>query len=199
MQRLLLVLLVTAAISFPGPLTAAEWKIDGTHSAVEFKVRHMMVSWVRGTFGKFSGTVQLDHNNLAASSATVSIDAASVDTGNEKRDKHLRASDFFDVEKHPTITFVSRSVREVGTDSFEVVGDLTRLGNTQEVVMAVADVASPVVSPWGGTKSGASASFEIQRSAFGMQYRKLLEAGGLVVGDDVKISIDVELNEVKAK
>jgi polyisoprenoid-binding protein YceI len=199
MQRLLLVLLVSASTFLPGSVSAAEWKIDGTHSAVEFKVRHMMVSWVRGTFGKVSGTVQLDHSNLAASSVTVSIDAASVDTGNEKRDKHLRDSDFFDVEKHPTITFVSRSVRGVGTDSFEFVGDLTLLGNTQEVVMAVTDVASPVVSPWGGNKSGASASFEIQRSAFGMQYRKLLEAGGLVVGDDVKISIDVELNEVTAK
>jgi polyisoprenoid-binding protein YceI len=199
MQRLLLVFFIAISISFPGLADAAEWKIDGTHSAVEFKVRHMMVSWVRGTFGKVSGTVHLDHANLAASSATVSIDAASVDTGNEKRDKHLRASDFFHVEKHPTITFVSRSVRAVGTNSFEFVGDLTLLGNTQQVVMAVTDVASPIVSPWGGTKSGASASFEIQRSTYGMQYRKLLEAGGLVVGDDVKISIDVELNEVTAK
>ena len=199
MQRFLLSFVVGISLTLSGPAVAGEWKIDGTHSSVEFKVRHMMVSWVRGTFGKVTGTVHLDHGNLSASSATVSIDAATVDTGNEKRDKHLRDSDFFDVEKHPTITFVSRSVRAVGADSFEFVGDLTLLGKTKEVVVAVTDVATPVESPWGVTKTGASASFEIQRSAFGMEYRKVLEAGGLVVGDDVKISIDVELNEVKPK
>ena len=199
MKRSLLALFIVSSLSFATAADAAEWQIDEAHTAVEFKVRHMMVSWVRGTFGKVSGTVHIDHANFAASSAKVVVDAASVDTGNEKRDKHLRGADFFDVSKYPTITYESRVVRAVGANSFEFVGDLTLLGITQEVIMKVTDIATPVVSPWGGIKSGASASFEIQRSAWGMVYSKLLEGGGLVVGDDIKLSIDVELNEVVKK
>jgi len=197
MYRLLLALFAACSISFASTADAAEWKIDGSHTSVEFKVRHMMVSWVRGSFAKVTGVVQLDHENLAASSVNVSIEAASVDTNNEKRDKHLRNSDFFDVEKYPSITYVSREVRNVGADSLEFVGDLTLLGTTREVVMVVTDIAAPVTSPWGGIKSGASASFTIARSAFGMTYSKVLETGGLVVGDDVKVAIDVELNKAK--
>jgi len=197
MRSILVVILLVLGLVAPNVAGATEWTIDAAHSSVEFKVRHMMVSWVRGTFGKVSGTVHIDHAQLAASSAEVSIEAASIDTGNAKRDKHLRDTDFFDVARHPTITFKSRSVRNVGADSFEFVGDLTLLGTTREVVLSVTDVAKPVQSPWGGMKSGASASFEIDRKDFGMAYAQVMEAGGLVVGAKVKLSIDVELNEVK--
>ncbi|MBJ94987.1 MAG: protein yceI precursor [Rickettsiales bacterium] len=190
-----LVLLLSLALS--GPVVASDWTIDRSHTSVQFKIRHMMVSWVRGNFDKVSGTVFLDHKNLAASKVNVTIEAASVDTDNERRDKHLRNEDFFDVEKYPEITFVSREARSVSKDSFELVGDLTLHGTTREVVMVVKDVAAPVKSPWGGLKSGASASFEIRRSDFGMTYQKPLASGGLVVGDEVKINIDVELNGPK--
>jgi polyisoprenoid-binding protein YceI len=194
MRSTFAVALLSLSLAFPGLASAADWTIDGAHTAVDFKVRHMMVSWVRGSFRKVSGSVQLDHSDLSASSVQVTIDASSVDTGNAKRDKHLRDTDFFDVAKYPSITFKSSSVRKVGGDSFEFVGDLTMLGTTREVVMLVTEVAAPIQTSRGGTKTGASASFEIKRSDFGMQYSRLMEAGGLVVGDIVKLSIDVELN-----
>ena len=194
MRSTFAVALLSLSLAFPGLASAADWTIDGSHTAVDFKVRHMMVSWVRGSFRKVSGSVQLDHSNLSASSAQITIEASSVDTGNAKRDKHLCDADFFDVEKHPTITFKSSSVRKAGSDSFEFVGELTMLGTTREIVMLVSDVAAPIQTSRGGTKTGASARFEIKRSDFGMQYSRLMEAGGLVVGDVVKLSIDVELN-----
>ena len=196
MRSTLVVALLSLSLAYAAPADAAEWSIDGTHSTVGFKVRHMMVSWVRGTFGKVSGEIHIDHDKLAESSAVVTVEAASVDTANEKRDKHLRNSDFFDVEKYPTITFKSTSVRNVGADSFEFVGDLTLLGTTREVVVSVTDVAKPIQGRR-GKKSGASASFEINRSDFGMTYSRVLDAGGLNIGTEVKLSIDMELNEVK--
>jgi len=196
MRSTLVVVLLALGLIAPNVAGATEWTIDGTHSAVDFKVRHMMVSWVHGNFGKVSGTIHIDHGKLADSSAQVTIEAASVDTGNAKRDKHLRNSDFFDVDQHPTITFKSTSVRNVGEDSFEFVGDLTLLGTTREVVLSVTDVAKPVQGRR-GMKSGASASFVINRSDFAMTYSKVMEAGGLNIGLEVRLSIDVELNEVK--
>ncbi len=198
MRSTLVAVLLALSLTLPTLAEASDWTIDGAHSAVDFKVRHMMVSWVRGSFDKVSGTVHLDGNKLEATTAQVSIDAASIDTGNDKRDKHLRNDDFFAVDKHPAITFKSTSVRKVGEDSLELVGDLTLLETTREVVLAVTDIARPVKSPWGGMKSGASATLEIKRSDFGMTYSKVLETGGLVVGDVVKLTIDVELNAVKA-
>jgi len=200
MRTVFVALLLALSLALPPtPAQASDWTIDGAHSAVSFKIRHMMVSWVRGTFDKVSGTIHLDHDKLEATTAQVSIDAASVDTGNDRRDKHLRDDDFFDVVKHPTITFKSTSVRKVGEDSLELVGDLTLLETTREVVLVVTDIATPIKLRRGGMKSGASALLEINRKDFGMTYSKLLETGGLAVGDVVKLSIDVELNSVEEK
>jgi polyisoprenoid-binding protein YceI len=174
--------------------TAATYKIDPAHSNVGFSVRHVMVSTVRGSFGKFEGTVAYDPANLAASSVNVTIDAASIDTANDKRDEHLRSADFFDVAKFPTLTFASKRV-EGAAGSLKVIGDLTIHGVTKEVTLDVDGPTEAVKNPWGMNVRGASATTTISRKDFGLTWNKALEAGGVVVGDDVKIQLDLELDE----
>jgi polyisoprenoid-binding protein YceI len=168
------------------------WTLDASHSNASFSVRHLMVSNVRGEFTKLSGTVKLDPARPENAKIDVAIDVASINTREEKRDAHLRSADFFDVEKYPTITFVSRSVRRTD-DGLAVIGDLTIHGATREVVLAVDEVSPPSKSPWGATVIGASASTKIKRSDFGMTWNSTLETGGLLVGDEIKIHLEVEL------
>jgi polyisoprenoid-binding protein YceI len=180
-----LVLLSTAA-------SAATYQIDTAHSAVGFSVKHMMVSTVRGQFGKFSGTVDYDPANVAASKVDVTIDAASIDTSNDKRDAHLRSADFFDVENHPTLTFKSKSV--AGTPgALKVTGDLTMHGVTKEVVLDVEGPTDAISHPSGASLRGASATTTVNRKDFGLTWNKALEAGGVAVSDEVKIQLDLEL------
>jgi polyisoprenoid-binding protein YceI len=187
--------LILAGLSVPTPASADTWVIDGAHSHVGFKVRHMAVSWVRGSFDTVEGSVDFDGKNLKKASTNVTIDIASVDTKNEKRDEHLASADFFDAATHPNMTFTSTKVKAGKDDSFEIVGDLTMKGVTKSVTLAVEGGLTPVTDPWGNTKLGFSASTVIDRKDFGLTWNKVLDGGGVVVGDDVHLVLEVELNK----
>ena len=181
--------------SGPQKATATEansYALDAGHSRVGFKVRHMMVSWTRGHFTKVSGDIRYDPAAPARTTARVTIDVSSIDTGEPKRDGHLRAADFFDVANHPTMTFVSTGVSGVTKDGFDLTGDLTIKGVTRPVTLKVTDVQGPVKNPWGKHVVGAHAEAVIDRTQFGLTWRKTLEGGGLVVGKEVRLSFDVE-------
>lgn len=168
------------------------WTIDASHSEVGFAVKHLMIATVRGSFGTVSGTVTFADGDYSQATAAVTIDATSIDTREEKRDAHLRSADFFDVEQFPTLTFKSRRVQAVKADAFELVGDLTIKGITHEVVLDVA-VEGFQKDPWGNQKAAFTATTKISRTAFGLTWNAALETGGVLVGDDVKISLDVQL------
>lgn len=170
------------------------WKIDPSHSSVQFAVRHLMVSTVRGHFGTISGVARIDETDLTKSSVEATIDATSIDTRDEKRDAHLKDTDFLDVAKYPTITFKSKSVRKLDDSHFEVVGDLTLRGVTRPVVLRAEGSPVPITDPHGTVKLGGVARATIDRQDFGVSFGKMMDNGGLVVGDDVEITIDVELN-----
>lgn len=174
------------------PARATTWSIDGSHTNATFSVRHLMISNVRGEFQKVTGSVTFDPANPAAASVQASIDVASISTREPQRDAHLRSADFFDVDNHPTIAFASTKVR-TGDKGLEIVGDLTIRGTTREVVLAVEGPTPEQTDPWGNVRVGASASTRIKRSDFGMTWNTVLEAGGVVVGDDINIHLDVEL------
>ncbi len=173
------------------PSAAESFDVDPSHSSVGFGVRHMVVSTVRGAFTEFEGAAEVDLEDLTRSSVEVSIQAASVDTRQEDRDKHLRSEDFFDVENHPEITFVSTSIERDG-DGLVAVGELTIRGTSRSVRMPV-EIAGPVEDPWGNTRLGVSGRLTIDRTDYGLNYNRALEAGGLVVAKEVEIEIDVEL------
>ena len=171
----------------------AQWEIDPAHSSVQFAVRHMMVSNVRGEFTKLSGTVQIDTRDITRSSVHAVIDAASISTRDEQRDQHLRSPDFLDVAAFPTIEFHSTRVTRDSSGALRVAGDLTIHGVTREVVLDVEDSGSELRDPWGNTKRGASATTRVNRKDYGLRWNVALETGGFVVGDELKIEIDVEL------
>jgi polyisoprenoid-binding protein YceI len=185
-------LLVAIAVAIATPGLAATWQIDPAHSSVQFSVRHMMVSNVRGEFSKVSGTVEGDQQAPPKAVIAATIDAASIDTREAKRDEHLKSADFLDVAKYPTITFKSKTIEPAGSGQFKVTGDLTLHGVTKEVVLDVSDVTAPVKDPMGKTRAGAHATTKIDRKDFGINWSKTLDGGGLMVGDEVAISVDVE-------
>lgn len=168
------------------------WQIDPTHSHVAFSVRHMMISKVRGRFEKFSGTINFDENNPAASTVNVEIDAASINTREEQRDGHLRSPDFLDVENYPKLTFRSKRVVQTSSDSGQLIGDLTIRGVTKEVTLDV-EYAGQAKSPWGTTSAGFSGAATINRKEWGLEWNQALETGGVLVGDKIKIEIELEL------
>ena len=169
------------------------YQIDTAHTHAQFKVRHLMISNVKGDFDKVSGTVTIDDENPSASSINVTIDVASISTREPQRDAHLKSPDFFDVEKFPTITFVSKEVVKSGDDSYEVVGDLTIHGVTKTADLNVEDLTPEMKDPFGLYRRGASAKTTILRKDFGLVYNAVLEAGGLAISDEVHITIDTEL------
>ncbi len=171
----------------------AKYTIDPSHSQATFSVRHMMISNVRGEFQKLSGSVEFDPANVGATKISADLEVASISTGDEKRDGHLRSADFFDAEKHPTITFRSTSATAKGDGEIEVRGDLTIHGVTKEVVLAVEGPTASAKDPWGNERIGASAATKIKRTDFGLVWNVALEAGGILVGEDVKIALDVSL------
>jgi polyisoprenoid-binding protein YceI len=177
-----------ATTSIPGYL-AGTWDIDASHSDVSFTVRHMMVSKVRGRFGKFSGEI-VTGENLADSSVTATIDATSIDTNNEQRDGHIRSADFFDVENHPEWTFRSTALRVDGED-LSLDGELTLKGVTRPVTLAL-EVNGFGPDAWGGTRAGFSASTAIDRNDFGVDIKMPLDGGGVVVGDKIQIHLEIE-------
>ncbi|MES1204562.1 MAG: YceI family protein [Pseudomonadota bacterium] len=174
------------------------WEVDSGHSTAQFKVRHLMVSNVRGALGPVTGTVQIDEKDIARSRVTVSIDARGIDTREPKRDEHLRSADFLDVAQHPTITFRSTSVRATSVragkaGALEVTGDLTIRGITKSVTLAVDALPPAIKDPWGNTKRGAVARASINRKDWGLVWNMALETGGVVVGERIDIEIEVEL------
>jgi polyisoprenoid-binding protein YceI len=172
------------------PDVRTTWKIDNTHSHVEFAVKHLMISTVKGRFADIQGTV-VGPDDLSDASIDVAIGAATIDTRQEQRDAHLRSADFFDVERFPTITFKSRRT-EVQPDGVRVIGDLTIHGVTKEIALSVTPEGRGR-DPWGGVRAGFSAKTTIDRRDFGLTWNQVLETGGLAVGTEIKISIDVEL------
>jgi len=172
---------------------AATWQIDPDHSSFQFKVRHLMVSNVKGDFTKSKGVVTIDDKDITNLKVEVTIDAASVNTDNAKREEHLRSGDFFDVAKYPTITFVSKKVIKDGPDRLKVIGDLTIHGITKEITVDVEGPTPEVKDPWGGFRRGATATTRINRKDFGLTWNRALETGGVVVGDEVNIYVEVEL------
>ena len=185
-------LIIAAALALSAPALAATWQIDPAHSNVSFSVRHMMVSNVRGEFTKVSGTVEGDEKTPTQAVINATIDATSINTREAKRDDHLKSADFLDVAKYPTITFKSKRIEPSGTGQFKVTGDLTLHGVTKEVVLDVSDVTAPIKDPMGKTRAGAQATTKIDRKDFGINWSKTMDGGGLLVGNDVDIRIDVE-------
>jgi polyisoprenoid-binding protein YceI len=184
------------SFSLAGLLAAAEpptWQIDPNHSAAQFSVRHMMISTVRGQFQKMTGTVQFDPAEPAKSSVDVTIDAASIDTRQENRDKDLKSKNFFDVETYPTLTFKSKRVVASGPGKLKLIGDLTMHGTTKEVTFEVEGPTAPIKDQRGTLHAGASATTTINRKDFGLLYNRALETGGVMVGDDVNLIIDIEM------
>lgn len=173
------------------------YRIDPAHSTAQFVVRHMMITNVRGGFGKVEGTVVYDSENPAQSSIEAVIDATSINTNDPQRDAHLKSADFLDVEKFPTIVFRSRKVEGSG-DELKVTGDLTIHGVSREVVLKVEGPTPEEKDPWGNFRIGASASTKIKRSDFGLSWNAALETGGILVGDDLKIELEVSLIKTAA-
>jgi polyisoprenoid-binding protein YceI len=181
---------MTATATRAEQIPTGTWTIDPSHSSIEFSVRHMMVAKVKGRFGKFSGTVNVPDDRLA-SSVAVTIDAASVDTRDENRDNHLRSADFLDVATYPELTFKSTGISQKG-DHYELRGDLTIKAVSRPVSLDV-EFEGVGPDPYGGTRAGFSATTTISRADFGLTWNAALETGGVVVGDEVRISIEVEL------
>lgn len=168
------------------------WNLDPSHSSVEFAVKHMVISSTKGRFTDYAVEAEVDEANLANSKAIVRINAASIDSRDEKRDAHLRSGDFFDAENHPYITFESKRLEPKGGSDYRIVGDLTIRGVTKEVVLD-GEVTGPVKDPWGGTRFGLSAHGKVNRKEWGLTWNAALETGGLLVSDDVKLNIETEL------
>ena len=199
MGRFIGMFMAALLLTAPTFASASTWNIDPDHSSIGFKVRHLMVSNVKGTFGKVSGAVKVDDKDITKSKVNATIDTASIDTGVAKRDAHLRSADFLDVATYPTMTFVSTKIVKSGEEGLKVTGDLTLHGVTRSVVLDVEGPTREVKDPMGNIRRGASASAKINRKDFGLNWNKAMEAGGVVVGDEVTISIDVEVIKVADK
>jgi polyisoprenoid-binding protein YceI len=185
-------LTMTNAATAALPQTSTTWNIDPAHSMAEFKVKHMMMANVKGQFPKVSGALFLDESDLANSRVEASIEAASIHTRDDQRDAHLKSADFFDVEKFPTLTFKSEGISIVRDGELSIEGDLTIHGVTRKVRFAVEGPTPPAKDPWGNTRVAISASTKINRKDFGLTWNAALETGGILVGDEVTITLDVE-------
>ena len=192
MKRSIMILLFCLALCAPSIAMAATYQLDADHSSIQFKIRHLTVSNVMGTFNKFKGTAAVEGEDLATLKVEVAIDAASVDTGHEKRDEHLRNADFLDVAKYPTITFVSKKVIKGDPGKLKVIGDLTLHGVTREITVDLEGPTPEVKDPWGNFRRGATGTAKIDRRDFGITWNKALDTGGLVVGNEVGIQVDIE-------
>ena len=191
------IILAIVMLLAPVGASASTWNIDPEHSSIQFNVSHLGLVEVKGIFRKYQGTVTLDEKDIAKSSVNVTIEAASIDTGVEKRDEHLKTADFFEVAKHPTITFISKKVNQAGEGKLKVSGDLTICGVTKEVVLDVTGPTKELKDPWGNIRRGVSATTTINRTEFGLTYNKILDNGVMVIGNKVTISLEAEL--IKAK
>jgi polyisoprenoid-binding protein YceI len=190
---------LAAALSLPAAAVTSTWQIDPAHSAAQFAVKHLAISTVRGAFTSVKGTVQFDDKDISKSSVDVAIDVNSVDTRQPDRDKDLRSDHFFDAEHFPTITFKSKRVEQVSPGKLKITGDLTIHGITKEVVLDVDGPTAPVKDPWGNQRMAINATTKINRQDFGVKWNATMDNGGVVVGDDVSITIDAEMIPKTAK
>jgi len=181
---------VFAAPAFP---QGTPWQIDPAHSTAQFSVRHLMISNVKGEFSKVTGLANLNENDLTRSAVEVNVDTTTIDTREPQRDAHLRSADFFDVAHYPTMMFRSKRITPTGSGKFKMTGGLTIRGVTREVTFDVEGPTSAIKDPWGNLRVGASATARINRKDFGLLWNAALEGGGVVVGDEVAIAIEVEL------
>lgn len=180
-------------------MSTERWEIDSSHSGIQFTVRHLVIAKVRGQFTRWTGTLTASGSDFARASLDVAIDASSIDTGVADRDRHLRSADFFDVERHPEITFTSTSVTRAADARLRVAGALTIKGVTRDVALDV-EVLGQAKDPWGNERAAFSATTSIDRRDFGLTWNQVLEAGGVMVGDRIDIAIDIEaVRQVAAK
>jgi polyisoprenoid-binding protein YceI len=180
------------------PVLKITYRIDPAHSSAQFTVRHMMITNVRGGFGDVQGTIEFDPDDLKESRVDVVIDAATINTLDEQRDAHLRSQDFLHVEQHPTIVFKSKKIAQTGDGEWKVSGDLTIHGVTKEVVLNAGGPTPEAKDPFGNTRIGASAVTKTKRSDFGLTWNAALETGGILVGDDLKIELEVSAIRAEA-
>jgi polyisoprenoid-binding protein YceI len=199
MRKSAVLAVVAFGLSLPGAFAADEWKVDPMHSAAHFSIKHMMISTVRGSFGKVSGTVNYDGKNLADAKVNASIDASTIETNEAKRDEHLRGKDFFEVEKYPTITFKSTKIKPAGKGKFSMTGDLTMHGVTKPVTLAVEGPSQQIDDKHGNYKVGFSATGTVNRKDFGISYNSVLDGGGVALGEQVPITLDIELSKPSGK
>ena len=192
-SRILITVGLAGLLSFPACAGTTTWQIDPKHSSAQFAVTHLMISSVRGEFHQLKGTVVVDDADISKSSVNVTIDATTVDTREPDRDKHLMSADFFDVAKYPTMVFKSTKVESVGPGRLKITGDLTIRGVTKQAVLEVSAPKPPIKDPWGLQRTAVSGSTRINRQDFGVAWNKTLDAGGVVVGDEVNINLDVEM------
>lgn len=173
------------------------WNIDAAHSSINFSIRHMVISKVRGRFAAFTGQIDVDDADLTRSNVAVSIDAASIDTSNAQRDTHLRSADFFDAERFPALTFRSKRIEEIGRERYRVIGELAIREVSREVTLDV-ELGGRGVDPWGNPRLAFVAKTAIDRKDFGLGWNQLLEAGGVLVGDRVDIELDIQAVQAAA-
>jgi polyisoprenoid-binding protein YceI len=184
---------LAAVLSLPACAASSEWRIDPQHSSTQFAVKHLMISTVRGEFHGVTGTANWDDQDITKSTVDVTIDAATVETREPKRNAHLKSPDFFDVAKYPAITFKSKKVEQAAPGKIKITGDLTIHGVTKEVILDVDGPTPPIRDPWGNSRAAISATTKVNRQDFGVKWNANLDGGGVVVGDDVNITIDVEM------
>ena len=184
---------LAAVLSLPALSASSIWRIDPQHTSAQFAVKHLMISTVRGEFHNVTGTIAWDDQDITKSVVDVTIDATTVDTREPKRNDHLKSPDFFDVAKYPTITFKSRRVEQAAPGKLKITGDLTIHGVTKEVVLDVEGPTAAIKDPWGNARVAASATTKINRQDFGVKWNANIDGGGVVVGDDVNVTIDLEM------
>ncbi len=198
MKTLSLNLALSLFLSASAFAATETWEVDSAHSVAAFKVRHMMVSWVHGHLSGMTGTVTLDEKGPKSMVADISIDAKTINTDNAKRDEHLRSPDFFNTAANPSITFKTKKVTPGKSGTFKLLGDMTMNGKAKEVTFEGKDLMAPVKDMQGTMKRGFSATTKVNRKDFGITWNKTLDAGGMAVGEDVDVTVDLELNQKAA-
>jgi polyisoprenoid-binding protein YceI len=199
LTRIALTAALAAIFSLPAPAATSTWQIDPMHSAAQFSIRHLAISTVRGGFSNVKGTINFDDTDVTKSTVDVTIDVNTVDTRVPDRDKDLRSDKFFDVTHYPSMTFKSTKVEQAGEGKLKVTGDLTIRGVSKQVVLDVEGPTAPVKDPWGNQRAAVSATTKINRQDFGVKWNATMDNGGVVLGDDVAITLDVEMVKQGAK
>jgi polyisoprenoid-binding protein YceI len=197
MNRIMRILAIAAICLITSPAMASTWTIDPDHSNVQFKIRHLMISDVKGTFGKVKGAIRMEEKDVTQSAVDVIIEIDSINTGVAKRDAHLKSDEFFDAAKYPTMTFVSGKVTQIEKGRMKILGVLTIHGISREVVLDVEGPTNEIKDPWGNTRCGASATTKINRTDFGLTWNKSMESGGMMIDDTVFINLEIEMIKEK--